>query len=196
MSKSEPQHKPWGHSLKRQIFVKPKSLQYPPVLRYLLTSFATQRRQCSLPKAEKWQGHVTQVSFYCSDAFIIKKSTVLLPKWSHLCSSGPSNSRKTPQPTWGMGDQWQREILERTVSFALCPCLPRRWEHCHEPDTSVALGTKAAQNVPGDSWLVLHKSMAEAALHSMPGLSGALSTLYKTGNNETNSPWSGAFGHS
>lgn len=97
-----------------------------------ILTFCYAKRQCNLPKAEKLQGRVTQVSFYCSDTFInlIQKSTFLLLKWSDLCSSGPSNSRKVQQPTWGMGEQWQRESLERTVRFALYLCLPRRWEHC------------------------------------------------------------------
>lgn len=92
--------------------------------------------------------------------------------------------------TWGMGEGWQRESLERTVPFALQLCLPRRWERCQEPEasntaTSVAPCTKVAQSIAGDSWLVLHKSVAETVLHFMAGLSGDLSTLSKIGNDET-----------
>lgn len=93
-------------------------------------------------------------------------------------------SCSTPPRRWE--GQGQRERLERIVPFAIYPGLPKKWEH-HKLDTSVTSCTKVAPSVPGDHWLVLQKSIAEAVLLLVPDLPGDLSTLHKTSKDETSS---------
>lgn len=167
--KFEPQHKPaipWGRRLLRHV-------------EKLATSYCTTVSfDTSLHKGGSGLfPKLTEITGSCySIKFLLLRCLFLLPNKSDFWSSG-SSSQKAAALYWGCGRVGAKTVGDNVF----CP-LPKTWEHCHKLYSSISSCTKVVQSIPGDSWLLLHKSIVKAVLLLVPGV---LSTHHKSSKEET-----------